>query len=128
MYVLPVIPYPAIDPVLIHIGPLAVRWYALAYIVGIIGGWFYARAIIASERLWGGPAPFSLVDFDDLFDPGDMLAGRGRVAATVNLAPDALGTSGNVALTEYLHAWPQGRFSREANRLLQGSTARTKAP
>ena len=37
-------------------------------------------------------------------------------------------SSGNVALEEYLHAWPQGRFSREANRLLQGSTARTKTP
>ena len=35
-------------------------------------------------------------------------------------------TSGNVALEEYLHAWPHGRFSREANRLLQGS--RTKTP
>jgi hypothetical protein len=39
----------------------------------------------------------------------------------------ALGqVTGNVALEEYLHAWPQGRFSREANRLLQGS--RTKTP
>ena len=53
---LPVLPFPAINPVLISIGPLAVRWYALAYIVGIIAGWFYARAIIASERLWGGGA------------------------------------------------------------------------
>jgi len=35
MFILPVIPFPAINPVLIHIGPLAVRWYALAYIVGI---------------------------------------------------------------------------------------------
>jgi tetratricopeptide (TPR) repeat protein len=35
--------------------------------------------------------------------------------------------SGNVALEEYLRAWPHGRFSREANRLLQGS-ARTKTP
>jgi tetratricopeptide (TPR) repeat protein len=32
-------------------------------------------------------------------------------------------TSGNVALEEYLHAWPQGRFSRDASRLLQGSLA-----
>ncbi len=46
----------------------AVRWYALAYIVGIIAGWFYARAIIASERLWGGPAPFTVLDFDDFVD------------------------------------------------------------
>src|SRR5580700_5671609 len=65
MFVLPVIPYPAVNPVLISIGPLAIRWYALAYIVGIIAGWFYARAIIASEKLWGGPAPFTVLDFDD---------------------------------------------------------------
>ena len=51
--VLPVIPYPAINPVLISIGPFAVRWYALAYIVGIIAGWFYARAIIASRAAVG---------------------------------------------------------------------------
>jgi phosphatidylglycerol:prolipoprotein diacylglycerol transferase len=65
MLVLPVIPFPAIGPVLIAIGPFAVRWYALAYIVGIIGGWFYARAIISSPKLWGGPAPLTVTDFDD---------------------------------------------------------------
>ena len=42
-----------------------IRWYALAYIVGILLGWVYARALIAHERLWGGPAPLTLVDFDD---------------------------------------------------------------
>jgi phosphatidylglycerol:prolipoprotein diacylglycerol transferase len=36
-----VIPYPAIDPVLFAIGPLAIRWYALAYIVGLVLGWRY---------------------------------------------------------------------------------------
>jgi len=66
MLVLPVLPFPAIDPVLISIGPFAIRWYALAYIVGILVGWFYARAIIAAPRLWGGPAPLTVVDFDDL--------------------------------------------------------------
>ena len=65
MFVLPVIPFPAINPILISIGPVSVRWYALAYIVGIVAGWFYARAIISSERLWGGPAPFTVIDFDD---------------------------------------------------------------
>ena len=50
MLILPILPFPAIDPVLISIGPFAVRWYALAYIVGIIAGWFYARAIVASKR------------------------------------------------------------------------------
>ena len=65
MFVLPVIPFPAINPILISIGPFSVRWYALAYIVGVVAGWFYARAIISSERLWGGPAPFTVIDFDD---------------------------------------------------------------
>ncbi|AXK84200.1 prolipoprotein diacylglyceryl transferase [Pseudolabrys taiwanensis] len=60
-----VIPYPTFDPVLIHIGPLAIRWYALAYIFGILIGWAYARVLIRSERLWGGKAPFTVVVFDD---------------------------------------------------------------
>ena len=65
MLVLPVIPFPAINPVLISIGPFSIRWYALAYIVGIIAGWFYARAVIARERFWGGPAPITVADYDD---------------------------------------------------------------
>ena len=35
------IPFPAIDPVAIAIGPLAIRWYALAYIAGLLIGWRY---------------------------------------------------------------------------------------
>ena len=79
MFVLPVIPFPAINPILISIGPFSVRWYALAYIVGIVAGWFYARAIISSERLWGGPAPFTVIDFDDFvvwITLGIILGGR----------------------------------------------------
>ena len=34
-------PFPEIDPVAIAIGPFAIRWYALAFIVGLVGGWFY---------------------------------------------------------------------------------------
>ncbi len=79
MFVLPVLPFPAINPVLIHLGPLAVRWYALAYIVGILAGWIYARAIIRSERLWGGAAPLTALDFDDFIiwiTLGIVLGGR----------------------------------------------------
>jgi phosphatidylglycerol---prolipoprotein diacylglyceryl transferase len=88
MLVLPVIPYPAINPVLISIGPLAVRWYALAYIVGILAGWFYARAIIAAERLWGGPAPLTVIDFDDFviwITLGIILGGRTGYVLFYNL-------------------------------------------
>ena len=35
------IPFPALDPVAIAIGPLAIRWYALAYIAGLLIGWRY---------------------------------------------------------------------------------------
>ncbi len=33
------LPFPEIDPVAIQLGPLAIRWYALAYIAGIVLGW-----------------------------------------------------------------------------------------
>jgi phosphatidylglycerol:prolipoprotein diacylglycerol transferase len=74
-----VLPFPAIDPVLIHIGPLAIRWYALAYIVGILLGWLYARALIRAQRFWGGPAPIRLEEFDDFVlwvTLGIILGGR----------------------------------------------------
>ena len=89
MLVLPVIPFPAIDPILISIGPFAVRWYALADIVGIIGGWFYARAIISSQKLWGGPAPLTVTDFDDFvlwITLGIILGGRIGYVLFYNLA------------------------------------------
>jgi phosphatidylglycerol---prolipoprotein diacylglyceryl transferase len=79
MLILTVLPYPHINPVLVSIGPFAVRWYALAYIFGIIAGWFYARVIIASPKLWGGPPPISLIDFDDFIiwiTLGIILGGR----------------------------------------------------
>ena len=44
---LPAIAFPAIDPVALEIGPLVIRWYALAYIVGIAGGWWSARRLAA---------------------------------------------------------------------------------
>ena len=74
-----VLPFPSIDPVLVSIGPFVIRWYALAYIVGILLGWFYARALIRAESLWGGPAPMTLVDFDDFVlwvTLGIILGGR----------------------------------------------------
>ena len=71
--------FPAFDPVLVTIGPFAIRWYALAYIAGILLGWLYARALIRTERLWGGPAPLTAIDFDDFVlwvTLGIILGGR----------------------------------------------------
>jgi len=88
-----VIPYPAFDPVLIHIGPFAIRWYALSYILGILLGWAYARALIRSARLWGGNtsknlAPMTIVDFDDFVlwvTLGIILGGRAGYVLFYNL-------------------------------------------
>jgi len=73
------IPFPAIDPVLVSIGPIAIRWYALAYIVGILLGWLYARAVVARPALWGGKAPMTVADYDDFVlwvTLGIILGGR----------------------------------------------------
>ena len=74
-----VLPFPVIDPVLVSIGPFAIRWYALAYIGGILLGWFYARSLIRAEELWGGKPPLTLEDFDDFIlwvTLGIILGGR----------------------------------------------------
>jgi phosphatidylglycerol:prolipoprotein diacylglycerol transferase len=89
MLVLPILPFPRIDPVLIHVGPLAVRWYALGYIVGILAGWYYARLIIASPKAWGGTAPLTLADFDDFVlwaTLGIIVGGRTGYVLFYNLA------------------------------------------
>ena len=83
-----IIPYPRFDPVLVHIGPFAIRWYALAYIFGILLGWLYARAIIRSQRLWGGKAPMGVDDFDDFIlwvTLGIIIGGRTGYVLFYNL-------------------------------------------
>ena len=37
--------FPEIDPVAIAIGPLKMRWYAIAYITGLLLGWYYTRRL-----------------------------------------------------------------------------------
>jgi phosphatidylglycerol---prolipoprotein diacylglyceryl transferase len=82
------IAFPVFDPVAISLGPIAVRWYALAYIGGIVLGWIYARALIKSEKLWGGPAPISLAQMDDFIlwvTVGIIVGGRSGYVLFYNL-------------------------------------------
>lgn len=60
------IPFPMIDPVAVQLGPLAIKWYGLAYVVGLLGGWWYARKLVASDALWGGRARPQPVELDDM--------------------------------------------------------------
>lgn len=42
--------YPEIDPVALHLGPLLIRWYALAYLTGLLGGWAMMRRMVTTGR------------------------------------------------------------------------------
>ncbi len=71
--------FPAIDPVAFAIGPFAIRWYALAYVVGLLGGWYYARRLAANERLWTplrAPTPTEIDDLIVWVALGVVLGGR----------------------------------------------------
>ena len=52
------IPFPAIDPVAISLGPLQIRWYALAYIAGLILAVMWAKHLLKRETLWRPGRPF----------------------------------------------------------------------
>jgi len=74
------VPFPDFDPVLLQLGPLAIRWYAIAYVAGILLGWRYAVSLIKTPTLWTHRAPPLTTDqFDDLIlwlTLGIILGGR----------------------------------------------------
>ncbi|HVI27696.1 prolipoprotein diacylglyceryl transferase [Hansschlegelia sp.] len=60
------IAYPMIDPVALQVGPLAIRWYALAYIAGLLIGWWLAKRIAGRDAFWGSTTHPKPLDVDDL--------------------------------------------------------------
>ena len=68
------IPFPAIDPVLVEVGPLVIRWYALAYIAGIVLGWRLARRLCALRPV--AATPEQVDDFVTWVTLGIILGGR----------------------------------------------------
>ena len=69
-----VIPYPDIHPVLVQIGPFAIRWYALAYIAGLVIGWRFI--ITLARRPGSGVKPEQADDFLLWATIGVVLGGR----------------------------------------------------
>jgi len=68
------IPFPAIDPVAVAVGPFAIRWYALAYIVALVIGWRYC--LMLADR---SPNLVARRDIDDFLvwaTLGVVLGGR----------------------------------------------------
>ncbi|MCG7391868.1 prolipoprotein diacylglyceryl transferase [Microvirga sp. ACRRW] len=71
--------FPILDPIAFSIGPFAIRWYALAYVTGLLGGWFYAKRLAARVELWGPLRQPKPTDIDDLIvwvALGVVLGGR----------------------------------------------------
>jgi phosphatidylglycerol:prolipoprotein diacylglycerol transferase len=52
------LPYPHLDPVLVQLGPLAIRWYGLAYLAGILLAWWGVVLTLRKKTLWAHP-PFN---------------------------------------------------------------------
>ncbi len=68
------LPFPAIDPVLIEIGPLAIRWYSLAYIAGLLLGWRLMHHM--ARRISGVITQTAVDDFLVWVTLGVILGGR----------------------------------------------------
>lgn len=72
--------FPNIDPVLLQIGPLAIHWYGVGYVVGILLGWWYAKRLLNNPKLWRNETPpMKPEDLDDFLvwaAIGIVLGGR----------------------------------------------------
>lgn len=77
---LAVLAFPNIDPIAFSIGPIAVHWYGLAYVAGILLGWFYARRLVTRADLWPRDTPpMTVAQLDDFLvwaALGVILGGR----------------------------------------------------
>ena len=71
---LPVLIYPQFDPVLVQLGPLAIRWYALAYIAALVIGWRMVRRLV--QRPPAVATPVQVDDFLTWATLGVVIGGR----------------------------------------------------
>ena len=53
-----------LNPILFDFGLITIRWYSLAYIFGILIGWWYGKKIILKKMEFTKES-FNLEDFDD---------------------------------------------------------------
>lgn len=71
--------YPNIDPVIFEIGPVVIRWYALAYIAGLLLAMVYMKRLVRDRALWPGEAAITAEHVDDFLlwaALGVILGGR----------------------------------------------------
>lgn len=66
--------YSEIDPIALQLGPLAVRWYGLMYVIGILGGWWLGR--VQARRPWSKITALQVDDMVTWIALGVILGGR----------------------------------------------------
>ena len=66
--------YPDIDPVLLQLGPLAIRWYGLMYLIGFVGAWWLG--VVRAKRPGSGWQPQEIGDLLFYVVLGVVLGGR----------------------------------------------------
>lgn len=82
------IPFPNFDPIALQVGPIAIRWYALAYVAGLFGGLYYAQRLAAQDGLWGSIRRPTKTDLDDLLLWATLgVIGGGRLAYVLFYQP-----------------------------------------
>ena len=71
---IPVLLFPQIDPVIVQIGPFGIRWYAMAYIAGLVLGWRLMRRLVTMPPAVANP--LQVDDFLTWATLGTVLGGR----------------------------------------------------
>ena len=54
-----------LDPIIFQFGFLSIRWYSLAYILGILLGWYYGKKILINRQKIE-KNEFEIKEFDNL--------------------------------------------------------------
>lgn len=98
--ILAALTYPDIDPVLVEFGPIAIRWYSLSYIAGLLLGWWYVRDLAQRKK-----APVTRQQIDDflLWATFGVIAG-GRLGYVLFYKPGFYFTNPS----EILQVWDGG--------------------
>jgi phosphatidylglycerol:prolipoprotein diacylglycerol transferase len=66
--------YPNIDPIALQIGPVAIRWYGIAYVVGILLAWYCCHVLTSKKYFKISPKDFG--DFIPWATLGIVAGGR----------------------------------------------------
>ncbi len=66
--------FPDISPIMFSVGPLAVRWYSMAYLIGIVAGWWLINRNVRKNQL--GLSPLQVEDLMFYLTIGIIVGGR----------------------------------------------------